>query len=505
MTPIIPTFAPLNATTASTKTDAVVFMVSSAKKLDADLAALDKKCGGIISTAIDSAAFTAKKLSTLSVHLPKAAGVAFAVLVGVGEVDKLTTLCFEKLGGKAVGELNKLRAKSATIIAAEIKSKKVNAGEQAARIGSGVMLGSYYFDKYFTTKKEDEKPSLTKINIATSALKSAQVAFAELKTLADAVNFTRDIITEPANVIHPESLAAECKKLTKYGLTVKVLGVAEMQKLGMNALLGVGQGSTKESKLVVLEWKGNAKQKQPVAFVGKGVCFDTGGISIKPAGGMEEMKWDMGGSGVVIGLMQALASRKAKVHAVGVVGLVENMPDGNAQRPGDVVKSADGQTIEVLNTDAEGRLVLADALWYAQKFHKPKMIIDLATLTGAIIVALGSSRAGLFTNNDALANQLTSAAEVVGEPMWRLPLGEEYDKQINSDIADMQNIGREREAGSITAAQFLQRFIKNETPWAHLDIAGVAWSKKSTEICAKGATGYGVRLLNQLVADHYEA
>lgn len=504
MTPIVPSFTHLTAATLSSKTEALVFLVEDSKKLPGELASLDKKVQGLITRSIQTTAFNANKLSVVAVHLPNSAGASYALLIGTGEVDKLNALGFEKMGGKIVGELNRLRVKQAIIVAPEVKTKKLSAAEQAARLASGVMLGSYHFDKYFTTKKEDEKPTLTKITLATPALKAAQREFATLKTLADAVNFTRDIITEPANVIHPESLAAECKKLTKYGLSVKVLGEAEMKKLGMNALLGVGQGSTKESQLVVLEWKGNAKQKQPIAFVGKGVCFDTGGISIKPAAGMEEMKWDMGGAGVVIGLMQALAARKAKVHAIGVVGLVENMPDGNAQRPGDVVKSADGQTIEVLNTDAEGRLVLADALWYAQKYYKPKMVVDLATLTGAIIVALGSSRAGLFSNNDALCDQLQKAAEQVGEPMWRLPLGEEYDKQINSDIADMQNIGREREAGSITAAQFLQRFIKNDTPWAHLDIAGVAWSKKSTELAARGATGYGVRLLNALVQNHYE-
>lgn len=503
MKPLSPTFSALTAT-LPTGNDALVFLVTESKKLPASLQALDKKAGGVVASALASSGFTGKKLSTLSVHVPTAAGTSQVVIIGAGKESELGTLCFEKIGGKAVQELNKIRAKTATIIASEMATKKVAAAEQAARLASGAALGSYDFTKYFTKKKEDEKASLTKITIATAQMKAAQSAFAPLATLAEAVNFTRDIISEPANIIHPESLAAECKKLTKYGLAVKILGEAEMKKLGMHALLGVGQGSTKESKLVVLEWNGNAKQKQPVAFVGKGVCFDTGGISIKPAGGMEEMKWDMGGSGVVIGLMQALAARKAKVHAVGVVGLVENMPDGNAQRPGDVVKSANGQTIEVLNTDAEGRLVLADALWYAQKFHKPKMIIDLATLTGAIIVALGDTRAGLFSNDDALCDQLTKVAEKVGEPMWRLPMGDDYDRQINSDIADMQNIGRERQAGSITAAQFLKRFIENDTPWAHLDIAGVAWSKKASELGAKGATGYGVRLLNQLVADYYE-
>lgn len=286
---------------------------------------------------------------------------------------------------------------------------------------------------------------------------------------------------------------------------MNILGETEMRKLGMNALLGVGQGSDKESQLVVMRYNGNKGSKSaPVAFVGKGVTFDTGGISIKPANGMEEMKWDMGGAGVVIGLMRALAGRKAKINAIGVAGLVENMPDGNAQRPGDVVKSANGQTIEVLNTDAEGRLVLADALWYTQQHSKPQFIIDLATLTGAIIVALGTSRAGLFSNNDKLARQLFDTGKKTGEEVWRLPLADVYDKQINSDIADMQNIGKDREAGSITAAQFLQRFIENDTPWAHLDIAGVAWSKKDSDIAAKGATAFGVRLLNQLIADYYE-
>jgi leucyl aminopeptidase len=285
---------------------------------------------------------------------------------------------------------------------------------------------------------------------------------------------------------------------------VQILGEAEMKKLGMGALLGVGQGSERESKLVVLRWNGGKKGDAPIAFVGKGVTFDTGGISIKPAGGMEEMKWDMGGAGVVIGLMKALAGRKAKVNVVCVAGCVENMPDGNAQRPGDVVTSMSGQTIEVLNTDAEGRLVLADALWYTKEKFKPKFMVNLATLTGAIIVALGTSRAGLFSNNDKLAEQLFKTGEKTGEELWRLPLADVYDKQINSDIADMQNIGKDREAGSITAAQFLQRFV-GDTPWAHLDIAGTAWSKKDSPIAVKGATAYGVRLLNELVADFYES
>jgi leucyl aminopeptidase len=306
-------------------------------------------------------------------------------------------------------------------------------------------------------------------------------------------------------VIYPDSYAKECKKhLEKLGVKVEVLGEAQMKKLGMGSLLGVGQGSRKESKLVVMHWMGGKKTDKPVAFVGKGVTFDTGGISIKPSANMGDMKYDMGGSGTVVGLMKALAGRKAKANVIGVIGLVENMPDGDAIRPGDVLTSMSGQTIEVLNTDAEGRLVLADALWYTQDRFKPKFMIDLATLTGAIVVTLGDTRAGLFSNNDDLCEQLNKAAEATNENLWRLPMGEEYDKQINSEIADMQNIGTERQAGSITAAQFLQRFV-NDVPWAHLDIAGVAWDGKGKTTGPKGATAYGVRLLDNLVAENYES
>jgi len=315
-------------------------------------------------------------------------------------------------------------------------------------------------------------------------------------------------VTEPPNVIYPDSLAKRCKELTKLGVKVEVLGEPQMRRLGMWALLGVGQGSIRESRLVVMRWNGKrgakAKKDKPVCFVGKGITFDTGGISLKPAGGMEEMKYDMGGSGVVIGLMKALAGRKAKVNAVGVIALAENMPGSNAQRPSDVVTSMSGQTIEVLNTDAEGRLVLADALHYANTRFKPQFIVDLATLTGAIIVALGSEYAGLFSNNDKLSERLSDAGEEVGELVWRLPQGEVFDKMLKSDIADMKNISGGRGAGSITAAQFLGRFV-GKTPWAHLDIAGVTWTKSDKPLSPKGATAFGVRLLNRLVADYYEA
>ncbi len=316
---------------------------------------------------------------------------------------------------------------------------------------------------------------------------------------------TRNLVTQPANILNPKKFVDEILRLKKIGLQVEILNEKKMKSLGMNALLGVGQGSSNDSYMAIMKWNGNKSSKEkPLAFVGKGVCFDTGGISLKPAKFMEDMKYDMGGAGTVTGLMKTLALRKAKVNAVGVVGLVENMADGNAQRPGDVVKSYSGQSIEILNTDAEGRLVLADAIAYTEDKFKPKFIINLATLTGAIVVALGNEYAGLFSNDDKLANQIQEVSLKDNEKAWRLPLNENFDKLMDSKIADMQNINYSGGAGSITAAQFLQRFIRNKTPWAHLDIAGMAWTKKNTEVTPEGATGYGVKLLNRLVREHYE-
>ncbi|CAN0479485.1 unnamed protein product [Discosporangium mesarthrocarpum] len=312
----------------------------------------------------------------------------------------------------------------------------------------------------------------------------------------------RDLVNEPPNILHPEEFAKRIKGLSKSGLKVEVLSEAQMKKLGMDTLLAVGHGSERESKLAIMQWMGGPKSQKPVAFVGKGVTFDTGGISLKPGAGMGDMKGDMGGAACVTGLMLALAARKAKVNAIAVVGLVENMPDGRAQRPGDIVNSMSGQTIEVLNTDAEGRLVLADALWYTQKRFKPQFMVDLATLTGAILIALGKEHAGLFSNNDELAERIASAGLSTGETVWRMPLGAAYDKMIESDFADMKNIGG-REAGSTTAAQFLQRFV-NDVPWVHLDVAGTAMGSKKTAINQSWGGGWGVRLLNQLVVDHYE-
>ena len=370
----------------------------------------------------------------------------------------------------------------------------------------GAVLKAYRFDRYRTKEKPEDKPKLTKLSVLTGDPAKARAVWDRNKAIAEGVFLTRDLVSEPPNVLNPAEMAERCKKLTSLGLKVDVLGPKEMQKLGFGALLGVAQGSVNEPRTVVMQWnggngKGKAKEK-PVAFVGKGVTFDTGGISIKPAGGMEDMKWDMAGAGTVVGLMAALAGRKAKVDAVGLVGLVENMPSGSAQRPGDVVKSCSGQTIEVINTDAEGRLVLADVLWYCQEKFDPRFMVDLATLTGAMIVALGHEHAGLFSNDDGLAQKLSAAGQATGEKVWRFPLDAEYDKLIKSDIADMKNIGG-RPAGSISAAQFIQRFVNNKT-WAHLDIAGVAWSTKESPCVPKGATAFGVRLLDRLVAEHYE-
>ncbi len=364
----------------------------------------------------------------------------------------------------------------------------------------GVRLKSYIFDKY-KTKKNDKNLVLDLF------IKKNQINFNRNKrftSLIEGSNFTKDLVSEPGNILHPDEYAQRLRKLSKYGLRVTIYDQKRLKKMGMNALLGVGQGSIRGSYLVTIEWKGSKSKNQPVAFVGKGVCFDTGGISLKPAKFMEDMTYDMAGSAVVVGLMKNLALRKAKVNAIGVVGLVENMPGGNAQRPGDIVKSYSGKTIEVLNTDAEGRLVLADALTFTEKKFKPKFIIDLATLTGAIIVSLGSEYAGLFSNDDRLSKQIFESGKKVDEKVWRMPLHKNYDKLMNSKNADMQNINYVGGAGSTTAAQFLQRFILNKTPWAHLDIAGMAFSKYGGALNSGGATGFGVRLLNQLIEDNYE-
>ena len=368
----------------------------------------------------------------------------------------------------------------------------------------GFSLKGYTFNKYKTLNKEKINKKII-FKIIASNKDKIEKEYKYYDAIKEGVFLARDLVSEPPNVLNPKTYVQEIKKLSKLGLNIKAYNEKEMKKLGLNALVGVGQGSINESYLVTIEWNGNKKTNQkPLAFVGKGVCFDTGGISLKPARFMEEMKYDMAGSAVVVGLLKSFALRKAKINAVGVVGLVENMPGGNAQRPGDIVKSYSGKTIEVLNTDAEGRLVLADALSFTEKKFKPKFIIDLATLTGAIIISLGEEYAGLFSNNEELSKNIYEASKSVNEKVWRLPLHKNYDKLMDSPIADIQNINYAGGAGSITAAQFLQRFILNNTPWAHLDIAGMAFSKKAANLNPGGATGFGVRLLSKMVREYYE-
>jgi leucyl aminopeptidase len=405
-----------------------------------------------------------------------------------------------KLGGIAMGKVSP-SAKEAQIIA-DLPGGAVKP-ERAADLALGVRLRAYSFDRYKTKRKDDEdRATEVRVAIAVAGVAAVQKAYASRDAIANGVVLARDLVNEPANVLFPEEFARRAGELKKLGVAVEVLDVAAMRKLGMNALLGVGQGSQHESRCVIMRWNGGKRGVDPVAFIGKGVWFDTGGISIKPAAGMEDMKGDMAGAACVVGLMYALAARKAKVNAVGAIGIVENMPDGNAQRPGDIVKTMNGQTIEIINTDAEGRLVLADVLHYVNTRHTPKFMIDLATLTGAIIVALGQEYAGMFSNDDRLCDRLTKAGQETMERVWRMPLGPEYDKQIDSKFADMKNTGG-RYGGSITAAQLLARFV-DKTPWVHLDIAGTALGSPQTDINKSWSSGWGVRLLNQLVEDHYE-
>jgi leucyl aminopeptidase len=456
--------------------------------------------GDLLQRAATADRFTGKKGSALEIVAPSGLAANRLVVLGVGKAPRFKAHDLVKLGGAAVGKVP-AAASSATIVA-ELASGAFKP-DQSAELALGTQLRSYVFDRYKTKRKEgEEPPAKLQVSIAVANVPAAQKAWRARDAVAEGVIMARDLINEPANVLYPEEFARRAGALKKAGVAVEVLDVAAMKKLGMNALLGVGQGSRKDSRVVVMRWNGGRKKDAPLAFIGKGVCFDTGGISIKPAAGMEDMKGDMAGAACVVGLMHALASRRARVNAVGAIGLVENMPDGNAQRPGDIVKTMNGQTIEIINTDAEGRLVLADVLHYVNTRHKPRCMIDLATLTGAIIVALGQEYAGMFSNDDRLCDRLAKAGQATGERVWRMPLGPEYDKLIDSKFADMKNTGG-RWGGSITAAQLLARFV-DKTPWAHLDIAGTALGSPQTDINKSWSSGWGVRLLNQLVLDHYE-
>jgi len=406
----------------------------------------------------------------------------------------------EKLGGTAAARLQTSGEKTAVI---DLTGLGYDA-DAAARVGLGAALRSWRYDRYRTKLKDSQKPTLEEIVIVGGGAGAAERYGQRWAPVVEGVSLTRELVTEPANIIYPETFVERVRASVEgSGLELEVLDRGAMEKLGMGALLGVAQGSVREARLLILKWNGGGQGGQPTAFVGKGVTFDTGGISIKPAAGMEAMKWDMGGAGAVVGAMKALALRKAKANIVGICGLVENMPGGNAQRPGDVVTTMSGQTVEVINTDAEGRLVLGDAITYAQRNFKPGTIIDLATLTGAILISLGHEWAGLFSNDDGLADKLQQAGAESGDKLWRMPLAESFDRLIDSPIADMKNVGP-REGGSITAAQFIQRFVENGVKWAHIDMAGKAWSDKAAATYDKGATGFGVRLLDQYVADVLE-
>ena len=454
----------------------------------------------VVKRAAETNQFKGKSGATLDILAPEGLKASRLIVVGAGKLSAIKETDFLKLGGAAAGKLT--AGNTFVMIMAELPDGAMKP-EQAAAVATGVRLRAYKFDRYKTKKKDGDDAAVhAEVSLAVDDVAAARKAFAPRAHIVDGVIMARELVNEPPNVLYPVEFARRAAQLRKLGVDVEILDVKAMTKLGMGALLGVSQGSTQPGRTVIMRWNGGKKGEQPVAFVGKGVCFDTGGISIKGSAGMEDMKGDMGGAACVVGLMHALAARKARVNVVGAIGVVENMPDGNAQRPGDIVTSMSGQTIEIINTDAEGRLVLADVLWYVATKFKPKFMVDLATLTGAIMVALGTEYAGMFSNNDELAERLTKVGLETGERVWRMPLGPEYDKQIDSQFADVKNAGV-RNGGSITAAQFLQRFV-DDTPWAHLDIAGTAMGAPKSEINHSWGSGYGVRLLERLVAEYYE-
>ena len=470
---------------------------------EAGLSEAAKACdpAGVFARAFKVADFAGKSGTSLELVAPEGIGFDRLVAIGTGKASALDEYAWLRLGGVIFAALRKPADVS---ILLDVAGASIGAAE-AAGLAMGLLLRAYAFDKYKTRKAEGEerngsKPARIIILCANPA--AAKKAFAEAQGVAAGVTLARDLVNEPANALGPVEFAARARELSSLGVDVSVLTEKEMKKLGMGALLGVAQGSSRPPRLVVMRWNGGTAGDRPIAFVGKGVTFDTGGNSMKPAAGMEDMKGDMGGAAAVLGLMHALAARKAKANVVGIIGCVENSVDGNAQRPGDIVTSMSGQTIEVLNTDAEGRLVLCDALWYCNEEFQPRFMVNLATLTGAIMVALGQHHAGLFSNDDDLAQRLFAAGQATQEKVWRMPLGPEYDKLIDSKNADMKNIGG-RYGGAVTAAQFLKRFVK-DTPWAHLDIAGTAMGSPTNGINQSWGSGFGVRLLDRLVRDHYE-
>ncbi|WP_088342470.1 MULTISPECIES: leucyl aminopeptidase [Rhodomicrobium] len=472
------------------------------------LRALDARSGGIVSKAAGIAKFTGGKKAFLDLVAPSGLDLDRLLVVGLGSAAKFTETDWLALGGRIRARLIAARANAADVVL-ELADGGVIPGKDVALVALGIMLRGYEFKKYKSKKKEadeedEDTNNLSSLRILTRQADEAASHFAALKAVGDGVMLARDLVNEPANVLFPDEFARRVAELAGQGLEVEVLDQERLGVIGMRALLAVGQGSAQPSCVAIMRWRGAAQtDAKPLVFVGKGVCFDTGGISIKPAAGMEDMKGDMGGAAAVTGVMLSLAARKAPVNAIGIIGLTENMPSGTAQRPGDIVTTLSGQTVEVINTDAEGRLVLADVMWYAQEQFQPRAMVTLATLTGAIIVSLGKEHAGLFSNDDSLAEQLTAAGRESGEKVWRMPLDPKYDKQVNSKVADMKNIGG-RDAGSITAAQFLQRFVKPGVAWAHLDIAGTAMGSPATDINTSWGSGYGVMLLDRLARKFYE-
>ena len=457
------------------------------------VAALPLGAAKTLAAGAQAARFCGEAGATFESFVEEGDAVVRVLLLGIGGGSASD---YERAGGAVTARLS---SSGATHAAVEFPAG--TSGDLAAHLAHGALLRGWRIDTYRTRQSEKAKPTLTTLTIVSA---DAQAHWDRLAAVAAGVALTRELVSEPANILYPESFVKRCQHLTELGIKIRVLDEVEMASLGMGALLGVAQGSPRKPRLLAMEWDGtDGAQAKPLVLIGKGVTFDTGGISIKPAAGMEDMKWDMGGAGAVAGTMKALAGRKAKAHVVGICGLVENMPDGNAQRPGDIVTSMSGQTIEVLNTDAEGRLVLCDAVTWAQKTYSPEVMIDLATLTGAMMVALGDQHGGLFSNDDGLAEDIAAAGKATGELLWRFPMSDAYNKLIDSPIADMKNIGP-RLAGSITAAQFIKRFVDEGVKWAHLDIAGMVWSDKPGPLHDKGATGYGVRLLDTLVAEKFE-
>ncbi len=474
---------------------AIIFVREDMKPAEKASSALGEGLSRLLEKAAKAEKFKASYLSTMAITAPAGMSIEKLVVIGLGKKDE-KGFDWVKLGGACAG----VAKSDSTLVIADFPDDEPTA-ENVAEMALGARLRSYSFERY--KSKKDKEETARKIVFSVADVDAAKKAFKHFSPVADGTLLARELVNEPANILTPEEFAKRASELEKLGVKVEVFDEKALEKLGMRSLLAVGQGSARESRVVVMSWNGGKSKKEPLAFIGKGVCFDSGGISIKPAQGMEDMKGDMGGAACVVGLMHALAGRKAKVNAVGVIGLVENMPDGKAQRPGDIVTSMSGQTIEVINTDAEGRMVLADILWYTQERFKPKFMIDLATLTGAIMVALGNNYTGLFSNNDLLAEQLDKAGTVTGEKVWRMPVDDDFNKMIDSQFADMKNSGG-RLGGASTAAAFLQRFV-NDVPWVHLDIAGTAMNSPKNEISQTWASGWGVRLLERLVRDNYEA